>query len=91
MKCSHEKLWEIVLCHQYYAISELLPNELESFLVYWKNSIPQKSPLSLIVVNFDGNVSLDTNFENMQIIKKYIGLGVIKKFKVTNFDDDEFN
>jgi len=34
--------------------------------------------------------SLNTNNENMKIINKYTELGVIKKFKVINFDDDEF-
>ena len=35
--------------------------------------------------------TIDTNDENMKIIKKYTEIGVIKKFKVTDFDDKEFN
>ena len=65
-----------------YVDSELLPEELESFFISWTNRIPQKS-LSLVIYNFDSNEnSLDTNNENMEIIKKYTKLGVIKKFKV---------
>ena len=62
--------------------SELLPEDLESFFVGWKNRIPKKS-FSLIVIK-DSYNSLEVNEENMKIIKKYIKLGTIKKFKVTD-------
>ena len=54
--------------------SKLLPVELESFFISWKNRIPQKS-LSLII---NGNKSLYTNDENKKIIEKYVKLGVVK-------------
>jgi len=69
--------------------SRLLPEELESFFINWTNRVPLKS-LSLIIVNNDEQ-SLDANDENMEIIEKYIMLGVIKKFKATDFEDEEFN
>ncbi len=45
----------------------------------------------MIVKFLHNNDSLDTNDENMKIIEKYAELGVIKKFKVTDFDEYEFN
>ncbi|PKY56829.1 hypothetical protein RhiirA4_477396 [Rhizophagus irregularis] len=64
--------------------------ELESFFVNWTNCVPQKS-LSLVIVIRDEENSLDKNYENIKIINKYTKLGVIKNFKVTDFDDDEYN
>ena len=82
---SSENFYELKLC--YYLIKpELLPEALESFFTKWTNRIPQKS-LSLVITNYDTN-SLDTNDENMEIVKKYTKLGVIKKFKVTDFNDE---
>lgn len=89
MKYSHDSLCEIILYHLFDVQSNLLPEEFESFLIYWKNRASQK-PLSLIIVNID-NKSLDANVENMKLIDKYIKLGVIKKFKVTDFEDFEFS
>ena len=63
--------------------SELLPEELESFFISWTNRIPQKDTIR--------NSSLVTNNENMEIIKKYTKLGVIKKFKVTDVNGNEYN
>src|SRR5581483_5106277 len=54
----------------------LLPEELESILVSWSNRIPLK-PLSLFTEKYS---SLDEK-ENTKIIKKYIDLGVIKKYE----------
>jgi hypothetical protein len=75
-------IWYSIYC-------KLLPEELEPFLKSWLNHKPQKS-LLLVVVNYDTN-SLNTYHENIEIIDKYIKLGVIKKFKVTDFSDEEFN
>ncbi|RIA97863.1 hypothetical protein C1645_871098 [Glomus cerebriforme] len=85
---SNKNTYEIILYHLYYTRSELLPEDLESFFISWSNRVPQK-PLSLIIVNYGAN-SLDTNNENMKIIEKYVKLGVIKRFKVTDFDYEEF-
>ena len=90
VKYSHKNVSELILHHLFYTQSKLLPEELESFFISWTNRIPQKS-LSLIIVKYNPNSSLDTNNENMEIIKKYTELGVIKKFKVIDFDGDEFN
>jgi hypothetical protein len=68
----------------------ILPEELESLFVNWTDRIPQRS-FSLVVVN-DGYIvkSLDKNEENIKIIEKYRKLGIIKKFKVTSYDDEEY-
>ncbi|PKY16234.1 hypothetical protein RhiirB3_498103 [Rhizophagus irregularis] len=89
MKFSHDNLCEIILSYESDVRSSLLPEEFESFLIYWKNCVSRKS-LSLIIVNLDYK-SLDKNVENTKLIDKYIKLGVIKKFKVTNFEDAEFS
>ncbi|GBC06235.1 hypothetical protein RclHR1_00670027 [Rhizophagus clarus] len=65
---------------------ELLPEELESFFISWTNRKSQKS-LSLIIIKNNFNVNgLDKNYENIKIINKYIKLGVIKKFKLIDFE-----
>ncbi|GBB86749.1 hypothetical protein RclHR1_13150005 [Rhizophagus clarus] len=84
-----QNIYELILYHLFEVRFELLPEELESFFVSFAVRKPQK-PLSLVVVNYDAN-SLDTNLENIDIINKYIKLGVIKKFKVTDFEDEEYN
>ena len=43
-----------------------------------------------LVVNNDEQ-SLDANDENMKIIEKYTKLGVVKKFKVADYDNCEYN
>jgi hypothetical protein len=87
-KYSHD-VYELVLYHLFNVRFKLLPEELESFFISWTDRKPQKS-FSLVVVNYDAD-SLDTNHENVEIINKYIKLGVIKKFKVTDFEDEEYN
>ena len=80
MKYSHKNVSELILYHLSDVRFKLLPEELESFFISWTNRIPTKS-LSLVIVNYDEN-NLNTNEENMKIIKKYTKLGIIKKFKV---------
>ncbi|PKY50260.1 hypothetical protein RhiirA4_466644 [Rhizophagus irregularis] len=79
---------ELILHHVFTFQFNLLPEELESFFVNWTNRVPQKS-LSLIII-YDEENSLDKNDENIEIINKYIKLGVIRKFKVTGFDHDYY-
>ncbi|RIA92334.1 hypothetical protein C1645_736429 [Glomus cerebriforme] len=55
--------------------SELLPEDLESFFISWKNR-PSKKSLTLIVNKY--KISLEENEKNMEIIKKYKNLGIIK-------------
>ncbi|GBC33383.2 uncharacterized protein OCT59_007555 [Rhizophagus irregularis] len=86
-KYSHNIDELILYHHSFKARFELLPKELESFFIDWKNRVPQKS-LSLIIVTCSTR-SLEKNDENMKIIEKYRKLGIIKKFKVTDFNDDD--
>ncbi|GES99682.1 hypothetical protein GLOIN_2v1531010 [Rhizophagus clarus] len=83
-----QNIHELIFNHLFDVRIKLLPEELESFFISWINRKPQKS-ISLVIVNFDSH-SLDENHENMEIIKKYIKLGVIKRFKITTFDDVEY-
>ncbi|PKC70344.1 hypothetical protein RhiirA1_454910 [Rhizophagus irregularis] len=86
---SHEYLCEIVITYDYQE-SRLLPEELEFFFINWTSHIPQKS-LSLEIIRCENDkTSLDTDHENMKIIEKYIKLGVIKKFKITDFDINNY-
>jgi hypothetical protein len=72
---------ELILCYDFEAQLELLPEELESFFISWSNRVPQKL-LSFIIVCNDFSVStLVDNDENMQVIEKYVELGIIKEFK----------
>ena len=90
VKYSHENVSELILYHLSDVRFELLPEELESFFISWTNRVPQKPFSLMVIVNYKNN-SLNTNEENMEIIKKYTKLGVIKKYKVIDFDDDEFD
>ena len=65
---------------------ELLPENLESFLISWKNQESKKS-ISLIVV--DDKHRLKVREENMKIIEEYKNLGVIKKFEIRKFCEEE--
>ncbi|RIA83580.1 hypothetical protein C1645_833601 [Glomus cerebriforme] len=89
VKYSHKNFYEIIFSSRVQVKSFL--EELESFFISWMCREPRKS-LSLIIVNNYTN-NLDVNDENMKIIlNKYTELGVIKKFKVKDFDyDEEFN
>ena len=86
-KYSPKGLHELLLYYPGYRTPELFPEELESFFTSRTNHSSQKS-LSLYIFNSNrtklNNLS-DKNNENMEIIKKYIKLGVIKEFKTTNY------
>ncbi|GBB84542.1 hypothetical protein RclHR1_01110027 [Rhizophagus clarus] len=86
---SYENISEIILNYWWSNAQsvKLLPEELESFIVNRANYIPQKL-LSFVIVTDDYKKSLDKNEENIKIIKKYIGLGVIKSFKIKGYDYD---
>ena len=90
---SPKDIHELILYYQGCVQSELLPEELESFFISWVNHTPPKS-LSLSIIKNGHNklysLNLNTNYENMEIIKKYIKLGVIKRFiKVEDYEDYE--
>ncbi|RIA90187.1 hypothetical protein C1645_876264 [Glomus cerebriforme] len=55
-------------------VTELLPEELESFFISWESRTPKKS-LNLVIVK-DLYDSLEVNEENMEIIKKYKNLAL---------------
>ena len=74
--------------------SVLVPEDLESFFMSWKNRTPSKS-LSLTIIKngwvYRSSLEMDEN--NMKIVEIYKNLGVIKKFETKNLlkdDDDEF-
>ena len=89
VKYSPKDFHELILCYQGHVQLELLPDDLESFFLSWKNRIPKKSLSLVIVKRYLAANGLDINDKNIEIIKKYIELEVVKKFKVTNFDDDD--
>ena len=68
--------------------SKLLPKVLESFFISWGKRIPQKS-LILIIEDWK-TYGLDTNEENIKMIEKYKGLGIIKEFKTEQYDTEEY-
>ncbi|GES99471.1 hypothetical protein GLOIN_2v1784405 [Rhizophagus clarus] len=78
---------EIYYC-SYHEPSEILPKELEEFFLSWENRISRRS-LSLTIFNNTEGISLEANEENMKIIKKYEKLGLIKKFRIEEYDYDE--
>ncbi|GBC03630.1 hypothetical protein RclHR1_05220007 [Rhizophagus clarus] len=87
---SSQNIYELILYYRLYEVRvKLLPKELESFFTSWVDRKPQKS-LSLIIVK-NNEISLVNNNENVEIINKYIKLGVVKKFIITDFTDFEYN
>ena len=88
VKYSSKNFYELKLCYSFYVKSVLLPEELESSFSDWANRIPQKS-LSLIVICNESDTLNEIN-ENMEIIEKYIKLGIVKEFKaIDHFDDSD--
>ena len=66
----------------------MLPEDLESFFVSWKDRIPRKS-LSLIIIKGTSSYrTLEKDENNMKMIQKYKSLGVIKKFEIKDFEKD---
>ena len=55
----------------------------ESFFINWANRLPRKA-LSLKVLECTGYSSITSNIDNINIIYKYIKLGIIKKFYTTH-------
>jgi hypothetical protein len=86
-KHSPKNFYELEIFYAYKARSEIPSEELENFFINWKNRVPQK-PLSLIVIKSYDCISLELKGENMNIIERYIKMGVIKKFKTKKFEED---
>jgi hypothetical protein len=66
--------------------SKLSPKDLKYFFLDWKGRIP----FTLIVIRGYYN-SLESNRKNMKIIKKYKKLGIIKKFEIKEFYEEEID
>ncbi|GBB92401.1 hypothetical protein RclHR1_00200034 [Rhizophagus clarus] len=69
--------------------SIILPKELDEFFMNWKNRLTQESISLTIYKNFDG-IGLDANLENMEIINKYMKMGLIAKFTTKEYDYFEY-
>ncbi|RIA97025.1 hypothetical protein C1645_856052 [Glomus cerebriforme] len=87
-KYSPKNFYELKINYIYYTRSEIIPEDLESFFLNWKNRLPQK-PLSLILIKNYESISLEVNEGNMEVIEKYKRLGVIKKIKIQEFEEEE--
>ncbi|RIA84325.1 hypothetical protein C1645_832438 [Glomus cerebriforme] len=72
---SPENFYELKICNK--SDSSLLPEDLETFFINWKNRTSKKS-LSLIIIKDYNYNSLEINEENMKIINHYKNSGVIK-------------
>src|SRR5437016_14116880 len=72
-KYSPKNFYKLKLKYSNHAQSELLPEELESFFISWKNRMPPKL-LSLIITGVN-DFLYDANDENKKIIEKYVKLG----------------
>ncbi|RIA99334.1 hypothetical protein C1645_870050 [Glomus cerebriforme] len=86
-KHSPKTFYELEIFYAYKARSEIPPEDLEQFLINWKNRIPQ-NPLSLIIIKSYDCISLEVNRENEKIIEKYMKMGIIKKFRTKKFEED---
>ncbi len=73
---------ELKIYYTFRTDSALFPKDLESFFTSWTNRVPQKS-ISFIINSLNKN-GLANEKENMDVIQKYIKLGVVRKFKITN-------
>ncbi|PKC58276.1 hypothetical protein RhiirA1_471214, partial [Rhizophagus irregularis] len=62
------------------------PEDLESFIINWKNRTSKKLLCIIIIESYGGRSSL-LNEENMMIIKKYENLGIIK-FGVKHYEEE---
>ena len=94
VKYSPKDIRELILCYLNNVQSKSLPEDLESFFISWMNRMPQKS-LSLVksFQSFGALFVIDNYYTNIddekKIIEKYIKLGVLKKFKVTDYKNNE--
>ena len=89
VKCSPKSFYELGFCYNNGrgVKSVLLPEELESIIISWSTRIPLK-PLSLINDKYCMTVTSLNIKENKKIIKKYIHLGIIKKFEITYLENE---
>ena len=64
---------------------KLLPEDLESFFISWKNRKPQKLLSFIVVKNYIKDINKTINKENMEVINKYMKLDVIRKVCIEKF------
>ncbi|GBB92398.1 hypothetical protein RclHR1_00200031 [Rhizophagus clarus] len=87
-KFSPKNFYELEVDYCSFGSLKLLCETLEEFFMNWKNRIPLKLISLIIVTDYRENIDLEVN-ENMNIIKKYMELGIIKKFRTRKYDDEE--
>ncbi|CAI2168075.1 6737_t:CDS:1 [Funneliformis geosporum] len=80
-KHSPKPFYKLTLFYAYKSLSKLLPKELKSFFTSWKDRTPQKS-LNFAINTRHAMNNLDFKKENMNVIEKFVKLGVIKKFSM---------
>ncbi|CAG8664037.1 17277_t:CDS:1 [Funneliformis caledonium] len=81
-KYSPKPFYKLTL-HLYKTHSKLLTKELESFFTSWKDRTPQK-PLNFTINAAQAVNNLDFKKQNMKVIEKFIKLGVIKNFTMSD-------
>jgi len=81
-KYSPKNFYELKVSNE--SPSELTPEDLESFFISWGNRIPQKS---LTWIIDEGGFGYDEG--NIATIEKYKRLGIIKKFEIKKFNEEE--
>ncbi|CAI2166496.1 9898_t:CDS:1 [Funneliformis geosporum] len=77
---------------QFYGIKylNLLPEDLESFFISWQNRVPQKLLSIIILVDCnDKDICLEIEEENLEVIKRYMKMNVVRKLCIKDFDDEE--
>jgi hypothetical protein len=80
-KHSPKNFYKLEIFYAYKVSLEIPSEELENFFLSWKS----RKPLSLIIIDkYSDFISLKVNSENMNIIKKYMNLGIIKKFRLND-------
>ncbi|RIA83583.1 hypothetical protein C1645_833603 [Glomus cerebriforme] len=88
-KYSPKKFYELEIDYCSFGTLGILCEKLEEFFINWKKRIPQKLISLIIVTDYRENIDLEVN-ENMELIKKYMKLGVIKKFRTRKYDEEEY-
>jgi len=86
VKHSPKNLHELKLCYTHYMKSGLLI----SFLTRWANRIPQKSLSLMILIPTYESSTLGLVDESMEVVEKYIKLGIIKEFKFIKDESEDF-
>ncbi|GBB99911.1 hypothetical protein RclHR1_03680006 [Rhizophagus clarus] len=79
---------EILLDYRDEVHSRILPEELENIFA---SNMSQRSFSLVVISNINITKSLDKDDENMKIIEEHIKLGIIKRFKITSYDDVDFD